>query len=218
MNCFKEISSVGESESKAEHHLQHTESTFFTVCEGHASANYNFSSYKGVNRVNIVCNSYPCFLLPDLLLIEYSATDLPCHLYLQNPCIMKKMNYFFPLLFVCLDVCVVHAIRLAQLSPLLISHPFITLWGGGLIRACLLVLITLTNAGSLPWMSSFEGFESLGVLCFHFPVYITFLWVLRQSTVEELWGWHSWERVGGRDFMVLMLLCLKTCLVPTRIQ
>ncbi|KAI3361350.1 hypothetical protein L3Q82_013526, partial [Scortum barcoo] len=109
--------------------------------------------------------------------------------------IMQKMSYFFPLLFLCLDVCVVHAIRLAQLSPLLLSHPFLTLWGGGLTRACLLALLTLTFPGSLPWMSSFEGLQSLGVLCFHFPVYTTLLWALGQSTMEELWGWHCWQRV-----------------------
>ncbi|XP_035528887.1 antigen peptide transporter 1 [Morone saxatilis] len=108
---------------------------------------------------------------------------------------MQKMSYFFPLSFVCLDVCVVHAIRLAQLSPLFISHPFVTLWGGGLTRACLLAVLTLTYPGSLPWMSSFKGLQSLGVLCFHFPVYITLLWALGKSIMEELWGWHSWERV-----------------------
>ncbi|XP_029308306.1 antigen peptide transporter 1 [Cottoperca gobio] len=108
---------------------------------------------------------------------------------------MQKMSYFSPLLFVCLDVCVVHAIRLAQLSPLLISHPFITLWGGGLVRACFLALLTLNSSGSLPWMRSFEGLQSVGVLCFHFPVYTTLLWALEQSIMENLWGWHSWERV-----------------------
>lgn len=126
---------------------------------------------------------------------------------------MQKMSYFFPLLYVCLDVCVVHAIRLAQLSPLLLSHPFITLWGGGLTRAGLLALLTLTNPGSLTWMSSFEGLQSLGVLCFHFPVYITLLWALGHSIVEELWGWHSWERVGGCDLLVVMLLYVKPWLI-----
>ncbi|XP_042346306.1 LOW QUALITY PROTEIN: antigen peptide transporter 1 [Plectropomus leopardus] len=108
---------------------------------------------------------------------------------------MQKMSYFSPLLFMCLDVCVVHAIRLAHFSPLLFSHPFITLWGGGITRAGLLALLTLTYPGSLPWMRSFKGLQSLGVLCFHFPVYTTLLWALGQPTVEELWGWHSWERV-----------------------
>lgn len=137
------------------------------------------------------------------ILAYNSVLHLLC---LQNLSIMQKMSYFFPLLFVCLDVCVVHAIRLAQLSPLLLAHPFVTLWGGGLIRACVLVLITLTYPGRLPWMSSFKGLQSLGVLCFHFPVYITVLWVLGQPTTEELWGWHNWERVGGCVLLVLMLL------------
>lgn len=108
---------------------------------------------------------------------------------------MQKMSYFFPVLCVCLDVCVVHTIRLAQLSPLLLSHPFITLWAGALTRASLLAFLAFTYPGSLPWTKSFEGIQSLGVLCFHFPVYATLLWVLGQSTMEELWGWHSWERV-----------------------
>lgn len=108
---------------------------------------------------------------------------------------MQKMSYFFPVLFVCLDVCVVNAVRLAQLSPLLLSHPFIVLWAGGLTRACLLALLTFTYPGSVLWMTSFEGLQSLGVLCFHLPVYITSLWALGWSAVEELWGWHCWERV-----------------------
>ncbi|XP_047218022.1 antigen peptide transporter 1 [Girardinichthys multiradiatus] len=108
---------------------------------------------------------------------------------------MKKMSYFFPLLCICVDVCSVHAIRLAQLSPLLLTHPFITLWGGALTRAFVLVVLAFTYPGGLPWMKSFEGLQSIGILCFHFPVYTTLLWQLGQSTVGELWGWHSWERV-----------------------
>uniref|UniRef100_A0A8C6KU03 Antigen peptide transporter 1 n=1 Tax=Nothobranchius furzeri TaxID=105023 RepID=A0A8C6KU03_NOTFU len=106
---------------------------------------------------------------------------------------MQKMSYFFPLLSFSLDVCVMHAIRLAQLSPLLIPHPFITLWGGALTRASILTFLTFTYSGGVAWMRSFEGLQSLGVLCFHFPVYISLLWFLGKSTVEELWGWHSWE-------------------------
>lgn len=108
---------------------------------------------------------------------------------------MKTVSCFFPLLFVCLDVCVVHAVRLAGLSPLLLARPFFALWGGGLARAGLLALLALTSPGSCPWMSSFVGLQSLGVLCFHLPAYTTVLWALGRSTVEELWGWHSWERV-----------------------
>ncbi|KAM4579784.1 antigen peptide transporter 1 [Odontesthes bonariensis] len=108
---------------------------------------------------------------------------------------MQKMSYFFPLLCICLDVCVTHAMRLAQLSPLLLARPFVTLWGGALTRACVLAVLILTYPGRLPWMCSFEGLQSLGVLCFHFPVYTSVLWALGQSTLQELWGWHSWERV-----------------------
>ncbi|XP_017288780.1 antigen peptide transporter 1 [Kryptolebias marmoratus] len=108
---------------------------------------------------------------------------------------MQKMSYFFPLLCVCLDVCVMHAVCLAQLSPLLLPHPFITLWGGALTRASVLMCLVFTYPGGLPWMRSFEGLQSLGVLCFHFPVYVSLLWGLGQSTVGDLWGWCSWERV-----------------------
>ncbi|KAM9309799.1 LOW QUALITY PROTEIN: antigen peptide transporter 1 [Pholidichthys leucotaenia] len=108
---------------------------------------------------------------------------------------MQKMSFFFPLLCMCLDVCVVHAIRLAQLSPLLLSHPFITLWGGALIRASLLIFLAFSYPGSVPWMKTFEGLQSIGVLCLHFPVYTTLLWAQGKPTMEELWGCHSWERV-----------------------
>ncbi|XP_029359953.1 antigen peptide transporter 1 isoform X2 [Echeneis naucrates] len=107
---------------------------------------------------------------------------------------MQKMSYFSPLLFVCLDVCVLKVISLAQLSPLLLPRPFLTLWGGGLIRAGLLTSLAFTYPGSLPWMSSFAGLQSTAVLCFHLPAYTTLLWVLGKPVVEELWGWHSWQR------------------------
>ncbi|KAM6967839.1 antigen peptide transporter 1 [Aplochiton taeniatus] len=106
---------------------------------------------------------------------------------------MQKMSYISPLLFLCLDFCVVHAIRLAQLSPLLLTHPFLTLWGGGLTRLCLLLLLTFTYPGSLPWMRSFEGFQSIGVLCLHCPVYISLLWACGWPTTNQLWGWHTWQ-------------------------
>ncbi|XP_029927852.1 antigen peptide transporter 1 [Myripristis murdjan] len=108
---------------------------------------------------------------------------------------MQKMSYFCPLLFVCVDVCVVHAIRLTQLSPLLHPHPFITLWGGGLLRAWLLLILIFNYPGSPPWMSSFKGLQTLAVLCFHYPAYISLLWALGQPALEELWGWHSWQRL-----------------------
>ncbi|XP_074539063.1 antigen peptide transporter 1 [Halichoeres trimaculatus] len=108
---------------------------------------------------------------------------------------MQKMSYFFPVLLVCLDVCVVHALRLALSSPALLPYPFISLWGGGLTRAAVLAFATLSCPGVLPGMRSLAGLQSLLVLCFHVPVYTTLLWVLGQSTVEHVWVWHSGERV-----------------------
>ncbi|XP_013871832.1 antigen peptide transporter 1 [Austrofundulus limnaeus] len=108
---------------------------------------------------------------------------------------MQKMSFFFPLLCVCLDVCVTHAVRLAQLCPPLLHRPLVSLWGGTLARTSVLALLVLTYPGGVPWMRSFEGLQSLGVLCFHFPVYVSLRWALGWSTVEELWGWSSWERM-----------------------
>ncbi|XP_056142120.1 antigen peptide transporter 1 [Lampris incognitus] len=107
---------------------------------------------------------------------------------------MKKMN-FFPLLFIAVDVCVVHAIHLAQLSLLLLPHPFIAIWVGGLVRAGLLILFTFTSPRRMSWMGSFVGLQTLLVLCFQCPVYISLLWLSGQSTVEEVMGWHSWQRL-----------------------
>uniref|UniRef100_A0A6Q2YA24 Transporter 1, ATP-binding cassette, sub-family B (MDR/TAP) n=1 Tax=Esox lucius TaxID=8010 RepID=A0A6Q2YA24_ESOLU len=109
---------------------------------------------------------------------------------------MPKMN-FSPLLFLCMDVCVVQTVRLAQLSPLLLPHPFITLWGGSLIRGCLLFFLAFAFPGSHPWTSSFEGLQSIGVLCLLCPLYISLLWACGQSILEQLWGWHSWLGVSS---------------------
>lgn len=132
--------------------------------------------------------------------IEIYNSQSNSHSLLQNLSVMQKMSYFSPLLFLALDVCVVHAVRLAQSSPLLLPHPFIILWGGGLVRACVLLLLSLTHTGSLPWMRSSQGLHTVGVLCLHVPVYTSLLWALGWPVLEDLWGWHSWERVGGRVF------------------
>uniref|UniRef100_A0AAY4ARY9 Antigen peptide transporter 1 n=1 Tax=Denticeps clupeoides TaxID=299321 RepID=A0AAY4ARY9_9TELE len=42
-------------------------------------------------------------------------------------------------------------------------------------------------------MKSHEGRQTVGVLSFLSPVYITLLWATGQSAVELLWGWHSWQ-------------------------
>lgn len=100
---------------------------------------------------------------------------------------------FSPLLFLCVDVCAVLVIDIFHLSPLLLPHPFITLWGGGLLRACLYLLLTATHPGTLPWMSSREGLQCMVVLFSLYPAYISLLWAFGWSTLEQLWGWHSWQ-------------------------
>lgn len=106
---------------------------------------------------------------------------------------MQKMSYFSPLLFLLVDVCVVQGVRQVQLSPLLIPHPFVVLWAGGLLRACACLLLTYTYPGTLPWMKTFEGIQTVCVWSFLTPTYITFLWAIGKSAMELLWGWHSWE-------------------------
>lgn len=95
------------------------------------------------------------------------------------------------LLLLCMDVCAVQAVRLAQLLPFLHPHPFLTLWGGGLLRASLLLLLTL-SPGCPQWLKGQEGVRILGVHSFLSPAYITLLRISGQSTLELLWGWHSW--------------------------
>uniref|UniRef100_A0A4W5PFI6 Transporter 1, ATP-binding cassette, sub-family B (MDR/TAP) n=1 Tax=Hucho hucho TaxID=62062 RepID=A0A4W5PFI6_9TELE len=119
---------------------------------------------------------------------------------------MLKIN-FSPLLFLCMDVCVVQTVRVAQLSPLLLHHPLITLWGGSLLRAGLHLFLIFTFPGRPPWMSSFEGLQSMGVLCFHYPLYISLLWACGQSILGHLWGWHSWQGLL-QGYCVTVVACL----------
>ncbi|KAM8870668.1 antigen peptide transporter 1 isoform 1-T1 [Spinachia spinachia] len=105
------------------------------------------------------------------------------------------MRLFSPLLFVCLDVCVVRAVRAAQLSAPLLPHPVLCLWAAGSARAAALALFGRTCPWRWPWISSFEGLQSAAVLCFHCPVYTTLLWAAGRPVTEEMWGWHSWVRV-----------------------
>ena len=96
-------------------------------------------------------------------------------------------------LFMLVDACVVQSIRSAPISPLLVAHPYVTLWGGGILRAS--ALLFLSSSWSASWMSSFQGRQIIGVLCFHFPVYVSLLWGVGWSNSEELWSWYSWQRV-----------------------
>ncbi|KAM9723582.1 antigen peptide transporter 1 [Menidia menidia] len=101
---------------------------------------------------------------------------------------MQKVGLLLlpPLLGLCVDACVTRAVRVLQLSALLLPHPFLALWGGALARACAL--------GLVPWGGR-VGWESLAVLCLHYPAYCSLLWAMGRPIMEQLWGWHSWERL-----------------------
>lgn len=103
----------------------------------------------------------------------------------------------FPLFFICLDVCAVQVIHLAQESLFNMSRSLAGLLGASVARACLLSALALKCPSGLPQMSSSERLHSILVLCFHFPVYTALLSVLGQPNLEQLWGWHCWGRVGG---------------------
>ncbi|CAL8287871.1 unnamed protein product [Merluccius merluccius] len=104
-----------------------------------------------------------------------------------------KAGLLAPAVFLLVDVCVVQSIRSAPLSPLLLAHPFVTLWGGGLLRACALIFLRLSWSSS--WVRGLQGLQTIGVLCFHCPVYVSLLWGLGLSASEELWSWYSWRRL-----------------------
>lgn len=103
------------------------------------------------------------------------------------------MRNAWPLaLFPLVDACVVQSVRSATLSPLVFAHPYWTLWAGGFLRAGALLLLLGVSR-----MSGFRGRQTIGVLCFHRPAYVSLLWGLGLSTSEELWGCHSWQSVGA---------------------
>ncbi|KAJ8354558.1 hypothetical protein SKAU_G00221250 [Synaphobranchus kaupii] len=126
---------------------------------------------------------------------------------------MQKMT-FSTLLFLCMDVCAVQAVRLVQLLPSLLPHPFLTLWGGGLLRASLLLLLTL-SPGCPEWLRGQEGVQALGVHSFLSPAYITLLWVCGQSTLELLWGWHSWLGIVQGYIVTAVSLLLWQRYIPS---
>ncbi|XP_061918708.1 antigen peptide transporter 1 [Entelurus aequoreus] len=102
----------------------------------------------------------------------------------------KLCHLLFPLLLLCVDVCVVRGLRLLQLSAPLPCSALVAMWAGGLTRASLLLLVSCASCGGgLSWASS------LLVLCLHFPAYVGLLSGLGCSIEEDAWGWHSWERL-----------------------
>uniref|UniRef100_A0A672G490 Antigen peptide transporter 1-like n=2 Tax=Salarias fasciatus TaxID=181472 RepID=A0A672G490_SALFA len=106
---------------------------------------------------------------------------------------ISSSSFVLPVLCVCVDVCVVRAVRLAQPCPFLLPRPFLALWGGALLRASALLLLSFL--GGLRRMRGPEGLQSLAVLCFHRPAYVALLGALGRPAQEELWAWHSWGRV-----------------------
>ncbi|XP_012673518.2 antigen peptide transporter 1 isoform X2 [Clupea harengus] len=127
---------------------------------------------------------------------------------------MQKMSYFSPLLYILADMCVVQGVRHAQLSSFLIPRPFVVLWAGGLLRAGAQLFLTYTYPGTLPWMKTLEGVQTQCVLSLLSPAYITFLWAVGQSTVELLWGWHSWEALLQNYVVVAVSLLYWTRYMP----
>lgn len=101
----------------------------------------------------------------------------------------------FALLALCVDVFTVMFIGAVQLSPSFINNPFIALWAGGLIRTALLLFLSFSYSGSPAWMRGIEGVQTAVVHGLLYPVYISFLWACGRSTVELVWGWHTWQGV-----------------------
>lgn len=134
------------------------------------------------------------WLLWRLICNQEALTASVSSLCFQRFRMMQKTS-LFPLLFFCLDAGLVQVIHRAQGS-----HSLAALWGGSVTRACLLTTLTLMCPSVLPLKSRSEGLQSILVLCFHFPVYTSLLYVLGQPTVEQLWGWHRWGTVGDLLF------------------
>ncbi|KAL7836017.1 hypothetical protein SRHO_G00283640 [Serrasalmus rhombeus] len=119
-------------------------------------------------------------------------------------------SYLSFFLLLCVDVCVVKTLGVGQLSSLLVPQAFTTLWAVGLLRVCLLLLTVFSYPGSPAWLRSFEGVQTVTVHGLLYPAYITFLWACGWSTVELLWGWHTWEALlQGYAVLALSLLLWK---------
>lgn len=121
----------------------------------------------------------------------------------------------FVLLALCVDVCAVLSIGAIQLSPSFINNSFILLWLGGLIRTCLLLFISFSYSGSPAWMRGLEGVQTAVIHGFLYPVYISFLWAYGWSTVELMWGWHSWQGLAQSYFVLGLSLLIWKRHVPT---
>ncbi|KAK7146694.1 hypothetical protein R3I94_009510 [Phoxinus phoxinus] len=119
----------------------------------------------------------------------------------------KMAAPLFAVLALCVDVFTVMFIGAVQLSPSLIHHALLTLWAGGLARAALLLFVSFSYSGSPAWMRGFEGVQTAVVHGLLYPVYISFLWACGRSTVELVWGWHTWQGLL-QGYLVLALSLL----------
>ncbi|XP_019734158.1 antigen peptide transporter 1 [Hippocampus comes] len=121
---------------------------------------------------------------------------------------MSKVGALFLLLFACMDVCVLSVLRSLQLSPqnslFFPCPPLVALWGGELTRAVFLLLLLLLCANGLSGARVFGAVQSILVLCLHLPTYVTLLHALGWAAEEEMWGWHSWERMF-QGYLVMMV-------------
>ncbi|KAK7158369.1 hypothetical protein R3I93_009547 [Phoxinus phoxinus] len=119
----------------------------------------------------------------------------------------KMAAPLFAVLALCVDVFTVMFIGAVQLSPSLINHALLTLWAGGLARTALLLFVSFSYSGSPAWMRGFEGVQTAVVHGLLYPVYISFLWACGRSTVELVWGWHTWQGLL-QGYLVLALSLL----------
>ncbi|XP_027013646.2 antigen peptide transporter 1 [Tachysurus fulvidraco] len=105
----------------------------------------------------------------------------------------KMATYLSVLLFLCMDVCAVMLFGVTRLSPLLIPYSFTTLWVGGLLRFTALVLVVFFYPSSPAWMRRTSGVQTLAVHSLVYPAYVTLRWACGWSTLELIWGWHTWQ-------------------------
>ncbi|XP_067303867.1 antigen peptide transporter 1 [Pseudorasbora parva] len=119
----------------------------------------------------------------------------------------KMAAPLFALLALCLDVFAVMFFGVIQLSPSFLNNGFLMLWVGGLGRTSLLLFVSFAYSGTPACMRGFEGVQTAVVHGLLYPVYISFLWACGWSTVELVWGWHTWQGLL-QGYLVLALSLL----------
>ncbi|KAK3540809.1 hypothetical protein QTP86_001968 [Hemibagrus guttatus] len=105
----------------------------------------------------------------------------------------KMAVYLSFFLLPCVDLCVVMLFGATRPSPLLVPYSFTTLWVGGLLRFLALLLVTFLYPSSPAWLRCASGVQTLAVHSLVYPMYVTLLWAVGWSTLELIWGWHTWQ-------------------------